>query len=175
MKSVIRNTQEELIMLKKNVLDKQIRKELKRKDVATLLQMHPNAVSRLKAQYLEYGIQALMPEKPGPKTGSDAINRTEEEIEDIVIAVALKYPGRGPIPLAEEVEDVDVEKKKEELRKERKNLKTTAITDYLMAIAASDDAEAKGLDGGIYLDRFVDRSKSRIKRLTEIRGELGLD
>jgi len=105
MLKVIRNTQEELIMLKKNVLDKHIQRELTRKDAANLLQMHPNAVSRLKKRYKEHGIAALMPQKPGPKAGTEVMNRTSKKIEDIVVALALKHPSWGPIPLAEELNE----------------------------------------------------------------------
>ena len=92
-------------MLKKNVLDKHIKKEITRKDAGLLLQMHPNAVSRLKKRYVEHGVTALMPRKPGPKKGTKVHNRTSEEVEDIVVALALKKPHLGPVPLSEELLD----------------------------------------------------------------------
>lgn len=100
-----RNTQEELIMLKKTILDKYIAKEMTRKDAGHILKMHPNAVSRLKKNYLEHGIPALVPKKPGPKSGSVTHNRTTEEVEDVVIALALTHRHLGPEPLADRLYD----------------------------------------------------------------------
>ena len=90
-------------MLKQQILDKFIAKEVSRKEVARMLTMHPNAVSRLKKRYEQEGISVLMPDKPGPKVGSRATNRTEVEIEDIVVAYGLKYVQLGPIPLGEKI------------------------------------------------------------------------
>lgn len=100
-----RNTQEELIMLKKRLLNKCIERKMKQKDAAKLIGMHPKAFSRLKRKYLEHGIVALVPRKPGPKQGAEAINRTAKEIEDIVVAYGLRYRNLGPIPLSEKIED----------------------------------------------------------------------
>ena len=69
MTKIIRNTQGELIAMKKQLLDKLIARELSRTQVANLMQMHPNAVSRLKGRYIEHGDKILTPEKPGPKNG----------------------------------------------------------------------------------------------------------
>ena len=98
-----RNTQEELIMFKKIILDKFIARDISRKEVASILQMHKNAVSRLKKRYIEEGIPALVPHKPGPKENTEPHNKTEKEVEDIVVALALKYSYLGPIPLSEEL------------------------------------------------------------------------
>ena len=87
-----RNTQEETIMLKKNILDSCIVRNILCKEGAKLLRMHPNAFSRLKGRYAREGISALIPKKTGPKDNQPAPNRTPEEIEDIVIALALRYP-----------------------------------------------------------------------------------
>lgn len=95
------HTQGQLIAMKKRLLDKLIYKELTRKQVAGLLSMHPNAVSRLKKEYLEHGEEALASKPPGPKKGSQTHNRTPKWIEDIVIKVANKYLDKGPIELSE--------------------------------------------------------------------------
>lgn len=73
------------------------------KDGAKLLTMHPKAFSRLKSNYIKEGISALVPKKPGPKEGKIANNRTPEDIEDIVVALALRHPYYGPIPLSDEL------------------------------------------------------------------------
>lgn len=92
-------------MLKKTILDKFINKEITRKDATFVLKMHQNAVSRLKKNYLEHGISALVPKKPGPKDNTIAYNRTKEETEDMVVALALKHRDLGPQPLADKLKD----------------------------------------------------------------------
>jgi len=99
-----RNTQEETIMLKKNIIDQCLARNMLCKDGAKLLAMHPKAFLRLKSRYLEDGISALIPKKTGPKEGKIAVNRTPEDIEDIVVALALRYPYYGPVPLMDELE-----------------------------------------------------------------------
>lgn len=99
-----RNTQEETIMLKKNVIDRCLARNMLCKDGAKLLTMHPKAFSRLKSRYVQEGMSALVPRKPGPKDGKIANNRTPEEVEDMVVALALRHPYYGPVPLADELE-----------------------------------------------------------------------
>jgi len=100
-----RNTQGELIAMKKQILDKFIAREITRNQAAGLLQMHPNAVSRLKSRYQQYGVEALIPKKPGPKDCVVPENKTPEWIEDIIVNLAIKWPNLGPQPLAEELAD----------------------------------------------------------------------
>lgn len=102
---MLKNTQEELIMLKKTILDKYIHKDITRKDAGYILKIHPNAISRLKKRYLEHGIQALIPKKPGPKETTIIHNRTPKEIEDMIYALALKHRDFGPIALTDELFD----------------------------------------------------------------------
>lgn len=105
MAKIRRNTQGELIAMKKQVLDKLIARDISRGQAASFLSMHPNAVSRLKTRYLEQGREALFPEKPGPKNVENIHNRTPEWIEDIVVNLAIQCPELGPIPLSEEIFD----------------------------------------------------------------------
>ena len=102
MTQIRRNTQGELIAMKKELLDRLINRQLTRSQVANLMSMHPNAVSRLKKRYLEQGEEALIPKKPGPKQGKTH-NRTPDFIEEIVINLALKHPNLGPLPLSEKI------------------------------------------------------------------------
>lgn len=99
-----RNTQEELIAMKTEIINKCLNKELKCKDGAKVLQMHEKAFSRLKKNYLARGEVALMPQKPGPKHGS-APNKTPEVIEDIVVDIALKHRSQGPVALVDTLQD----------------------------------------------------------------------
>ena len=98
-----RNTQEELIAMKKGVLDSCLAKELKCKDGAKLLKMHEKAFLRLKARYLEHGEAVLVPAKTGPK--GPPTNRTADWIEDLVAQMARDNTRLGPVDLAEKLFD----------------------------------------------------------------------
>lgn len=104
MRKIRRNTQAELIAMKQQIIEKCLNKQLKCKDGANLLHMHPKAFSRLKSRYQKYGPSALMPKKPGPKKFTPK-NRTPEITEGLVENLAIKYPNLGPLPLAEELFD----------------------------------------------------------------------
>jgi len=99
-----RTTLEELIKMKKEILDRCIRKEMKCKEGAKILGMHEKAFSRMKRRYKEKGEEALMPKKTGPK-GYKAHNRTAEEIEEEVEELARKHYDLGPVPLAEKLRE----------------------------------------------------------------------
>lgn len=104
MRKIRRNTQGELIAMKKQVIEKCLNRQLRCKDGANLLQMHPKAFSRLKSRYILDGETALMPKKPGPKKFTPK-NRTPEIIEQLVENLAIKHPDLGPLPLSEELFD----------------------------------------------------------------------
>ena len=104
-KTLRRNTQEELIAMKKQILDQCIEKQMRCKDGAKLLTMHEKAFLRLKARYKTHGIQALVPKKPGPKIGSNPHNRTPAWIEDLVVEVSREHRYFGPEPLADELKE----------------------------------------------------------------------
>jgi len=84
----LRSLQAELIAMKQNILDKCIARQMKCYAGAKLLRMHPKSFSRLKREYLERGISALMPRKPGPKPDSPPPNRTSVHIEHLVCEMA---------------------------------------------------------------------------------------
>ncbi len=86
-------------------MDKFIAREITRNQAASLLQMHPNAVSRPKSRYQKYGVESLIPKKLGPKDYVIPKNRTPKWIEDIIVNLAIKRPDLGPQPLAEELWD----------------------------------------------------------------------
>ncbi|NIA18343.1 MAG: DDE-type integrase/transposase/recombinase [Actinobacteria bacterium] len=104
-KTIRRNTQGELIAMKKQVLDRLISRDLTRSQAAGFLSMHPNAVSRLKGKYSEHGIEALMPVKPGPKNVENIHNKTPEWIENMLCELAVKRSDLGPQPLSDEFFD----------------------------------------------------------------------
>lgn len=105
MTSTLRNTQGELIAMKRNILESCIKREMKCKDGAKLLIMHPKAFSRLKKRFINEGPQILMPAKPGPKNLS-APNKTPQYIEDLVVKLGLEHRNLGPVLLAEALEDL---------------------------------------------------------------------
>src|SRR5680860_365539 len=97
-----RNTQGELIAMKKNILDACIERNIKCKDGAKLLKMHAKAFSRLKSRYIKEGESALMPKKPGPKNFTPT-NRTPDDIVEKVKELAINRSDLGPINLADEL------------------------------------------------------------------------
>jgi transposase len=101
----IRNTQGELIAMKKLIIENCLSKKMKCKDGAKLLQMHPKAFLRLKARYEKEGVQALIPKKPGPKKYLPK-NRTPEWIVTLIKKLAIDYPDLGPVPLADKLEEI---------------------------------------------------------------------
>lgn len=100
-----KDTKHNLMLVKKNILDRYIKKILSRSEVSKLLSMHPNAVSRLKDNYLKHGDSVLVGRKTGPKSNFRPHNRTSEEIEDIIAKVGGNHPELGPKPLADHLKD----------------------------------------------------------------------
>jgi len=98
-----RRTQAQLVAMKKEIIETCLSKEMKWKQGAKLLKMHPKAFSRLKKRYIEEGESALISKKPGPKKGT-AWNKTKDDIEDIVIKIAWDHMDLGPKPLSDELE-----------------------------------------------------------------------
>ena len=101
-----RNTQEELIAMKKNILDACIGKRMKCKDGAKALSMHPKSFSRLKKRYLVHGENILVPEKSGPKPGRPPRNKTAAWLEDLVCLIARSKTNSGPVELSDYFHDV---------------------------------------------------------------------
>lgn len=99
-----RNTQGELIAMKKRILNACISRQMKCKFGAKLLKMHPKSFSRLKARYERDGEAVLVPKKTGPKKYQPK-NRTPDWITDIVKQIAIKNSDKGPIDLADKLFD----------------------------------------------------------------------
>lgn len=93
------------MLIKKNILDRYIRHTITRKQAAELLQMHPNAVSRLKDNYQQHGDSVLVGRPTGPKPGHRPENRTSEEVEDLVIREGRKHLEWGPVGIADHLEE----------------------------------------------------------------------
>lgn len=99
-----RNTQGELIAMKKLIIEQNIVRKINRKDAASILQMHPNAFSRLKSRYIQKGISALISQKPGPKRFTPK-NKTSEQTVEIIKRLAIHNPNLGPVPLSEKLDE----------------------------------------------------------------------
>jgi len=91
--------------MKKRTIERCFSKQMKWKEGAQLLGMHPKAFSRLKKNYLKYGEMVLVGRKPGPKPWSPPANKTPEDIEEIVERLAIAHPHFGPQPLADKLYD----------------------------------------------------------------------
>jgi transposase InsO family protein len=90
-----------MILLRKNLLEEIVAKKRSVNEVAEILSVRRETVSRWLAQFRFSGLDGIIPRKPGPKNGK-APNRTTALVEEQVIAYAQSNPFKGPIALAEE-------------------------------------------------------------------------
>lgn len=102
-----RNTMDNLIAMKENILDLCLAKEMKCSIGAQMLNMHVKSFSRLKSRYHKYGKEVLTPKKPGPKRFTP-VNRTPDDIAQIVCNLALKRVDIGPVGLRDELEGQNI-------------------------------------------------------------------
>lgn len=75
------------------------------KEVAEILGVNRETVSRWLAKYRFEGLDGICPKKPGPKVGSIAVNRTSEEIEELVCEHAKQNVYKGPQAIADILEE----------------------------------------------------------------------
>ncbi|MFH1482504.1 MAG: integrase core domain-containing protein [Patescibacteria group bacterium] len=97
-----RNTMDNLIAMKQNILDLCIAKKMKCDIGAKTLNMHIKSFYRLKVRYQKYGKDVLIPKKSGPKKFQPK-NRTSNDTVKIVCDLAKKRPDLGPVPLKDEL------------------------------------------------------------------------
>jgi IS30 family transposase len=100
-----KDTKHNLMFVKKNIVERYMKKLLTRVEVAKLLGMHPNAVSRLKDNYQKHGDGVLVGRKTGPKPGFRPHNRTSEQLEELIAQEGSKHPEWGPLPLADHLSE----------------------------------------------------------------------
>ena len=103
----VRNLQANLIAMKQGILDKCVNKQIKCYVGAKLLHMHPKSFSRLKKQYLEYGVAILVPKKTGPKNSAPP-NKTSSHIEYLVCETAKLNPNATTVTIANYFSDLDI-------------------------------------------------------------------
>lgn len=85
--------------MKQQIIESCKTKKMTWKEGAKLLNMHPKSLSRLKKNYLQFGVSVLVGKKPGPKLGKSSSNRTPEDVERLIVRLAIDHPDFGPIPL----------------------------------------------------------------------------
>lgn len=90
------------MIIHREKLLKEIQEKKRRvNEVAEILDVKRETVSRWLAKYRFEGINGICPKKPGPKQGSLAVNRTESHIEDIVCEYGKRNIFKGPRTLAD--------------------------------------------------------------------------
>lgn len=92
----------DMILLRKNLIEEIVHKERSVNEVADILSVRRETVSRWLAKFRFAGMNGIVPRKPGPKKGV-AANRTASDIEAQVIACARAHPFKGPVCLADEL------------------------------------------------------------------------
>lgn len=80
-------------------------KKRKVKDVAEILNVKRETVSRWLAKYRFEGLDGICPRKPGPKEGSPAVNRTSEALEELVCLYGKQNAFDGPQAIADKIWD----------------------------------------------------------------------
>lgn len=92
----------DMILLRKSLLEDILNRQRSVNDVAAILSVRRETVSRWLAQFRFAGMDGIIPKKPGPKKGV-APNRTPPDVEEQVIAIARAHPFKGPVCLADEL------------------------------------------------------------------------
>ena len=76
-------------------------------EVAEILDVKRETVSRWLAKYRFEGLDGLCPKKPGPKIGSSVVNRTSQEVEDLVCVYGKTKPCDGPQAISDMIKEYD--------------------------------------------------------------------
>jgi len=84
--------------VKVHLIEDVIKKKRKTSEVATILRVSMRTIQRRICRYKYNGIQVLIRSKPWPKSWV-AYNRTQEETEEIVAFLAMKYKQEWPANL----------------------------------------------------------------------------
>ena len=92
----------DMILLRKSLLEEIMNKRRSVNEVADILSVRRETISRWLAQFRFAGMDGIIPKKPGPKKGV-APNRSSAEIEAKVVACARANPFKGPVGLADEL------------------------------------------------------------------------
>jgi len=93
----------DMILHREKLLKDVLERKRRIKEVAEILDVERETVSRWLAKYRFEGLDGICPKKPGPKKGSLAVNRTPQEIEDVVCEYGRRNPYLGPLLLADKI------------------------------------------------------------------------
>lgn len=96
-----------MIIHREKLLQEIQAKRRKVKEVAEILSVKRETVSRWLAKYRFSGLDGICPKKPGPKKGSLAVNRTSKKLEDLACDYGMKNPCDGPQALADMIEEYE--------------------------------------------------------------------
>ncbi|MEK6846127.1 MAG: DDE-type integrase/transposase/recombinase [Nanoarchaeota archaeon] len=91
----------DMILHREKLLKEIMEKKRRVNEVAEILGIERETVSRLLAKYKFGGLDEIVPKKPGPKIGSLAVNRTEKELEDFICVKAEQHRDMGPQTLTD--------------------------------------------------------------------------
>lgn len=86
---------DQLLKMKEKLIQEVLDKKREVQEVAEIFGVSRQAVSQWLAKFRHGGIAELVPKKPGPKGGS-SWNKTEDEVEDLIVTIARQNPFKGP-------------------------------------------------------------------------------
>lgn len=95
----------EMLLQRKKLMEEIIAKKRTATEVAEILGVKRETVSRWLAKYKFGGMDEIIPKKPGPKVGSTAVNRVGTEIEELVCLYAKQNAFEGPQAIADALEE----------------------------------------------------------------------
>ncbi len=95
----------DMILHRQKLIEDILCKRRRVNEVAEILDVERETVSRWTAKYRFEGLDGICPKKPGPKAGSIAVNRTSEEVEDLICTYAWQNPFKGPQTISDLLED----------------------------------------------------------------------
>lgn len=91
--------------LRWKLLEEIVRKQRKVKDVAEILWVSRQSVSKWLWKYRNGWLEAIQPKKPWPKSGT-CWNKTEDWLEDEICRLAKENPYEWPIWIRDEISDL---------------------------------------------------------------------
>lgn len=94
-----------MIVHREKLLKEILEKKRRVKEVADILDVKRETVSRWFSKYRFEGLDGICPKKPGPKRGSSSVNRTSAELEKLVCEYAQKNNYKGPRAIADLLEE----------------------------------------------------------------------
>jgi len=97
----------DMIFLRGKLISEIQAKKRKVKEVAEILGVNRETVSRWLAKFRFEGLDGICPKKPGPRKGSIAVNRTSKEIEDLVCFYGKEHPFEGPQAIADRIDEYE--------------------------------------------------------------------